>query len=404
MTANNQESTQASEKHRVGWFELFYDLVLVATINRAAQVFGESPTWSTGALIGGGLAVILTLWLATTVNLGCFTSLPGLRQILVVIQMVAMVVAALATGQGDGLPTVMGFVALTVGFGSVTVLYGVSLAQDRQVQREARAVVLASGTATAVFAAGALLVVWQVPNVAIWEGACITAGVLLLAGSLLGRSLTGLVALGRLSAEHLQERMGQLVLIVLGESLIYLVKNLSGLPQIPHVPLLVLIIVVVFAIWRIYFTTIFPAGLPAKSTVIRNWLLIHVLLIFGAVSMAAALSSIAVIGFSDPLPAKADSWTVLPMLYVMGAILMLAITQRRRFGSDTAGVRLGRRIVQVHAVTFGLLLLLWPLGSMGPFTDSRWPLALGGLLLIADALASWVVLRSCQEEQTRLVL
>jgi len=397
-------SNADSEKQRVGWFELFYDLVLVATINRAAQVFGDSPTWSTGGIIGAGLAIILTLWLATTVNLACFGARAGLRQVLVVIQMVAIVIAALATGLGTGLPTLMGFAALTVAFGSITALYWASSVGEPQVDQEARAVVLTSGAATGVFATGALLVWLQVPNVAVWEGVCIATGVVLLAWPLLGRSLSGLVAVGRLSTEHLQERMGQLVLIVLGESLIYLVKNLSGLPQIPHLPLLVLIIVVIFAIWRIYFTTIFPAGLPSKPTTIRNWLLVHVLLIFGAISMAAALSSIAVIGFSDPLPANVDSWTVLPMLYVMGAMLILAITQRNRFGSDSAGALFGRRIVLIHAVACACILLLWPLGAIEPLTDSRWPLALGGLVMIGDALASWVVLRSSREVQTRLVL
>ncbi|MFM7144837.1 MAG: low temperature requirement protein A, partial [Actinomycetales bacterium] len=107
----SETAGREGEKQRVGWFELFYDLVLVATINRAAQVFGDSPTWSTGSLIAGGLAVILVLWLATTVNLGSFAQRSGIRQVLVVVQMVAIVIAALATGQSDGLPTVTGFIA-----------------------------------------------------------------------------------------------------------------------------------------------------------------------------------------------------------------------------------------------------------------------------------------------------
>jgi low temperature requirement protein LtrA len=396
----SETAGREGEKQRVGWFELFYDLVLVATINRAAQVFGDSPTWSTGSLIAGGLAVILVLWLATTVNLGSFAQRSGIRQVLVVVQMVAIVIAALATGQRDGLPTVTGFIALAMAFGSITLLFAVSRAEGGRagngVARDVGAVVIAATLATAVFGVGACLIVLQPPNVALWEGLCIVAGVVILAWPLLGRTLAGLLASGRLGTEHLQERMGQLVLIVLGESLIYLVKNLSGLPQIPHLPLLVLIIVAVFAIWRIYFTTIFPAGLPARASVIRNWVLVHLLLIFGAVSMAAALSSVAVVGFADPLPANADTWTVLPMLYVVGAILLLAIAQRHRFGPDNDGLRIGRRIVTVHAVTFALILILWPVGSIGPFTDSRWPLALAGVFMIGDAVVSWAILRSYQ--------
>ncbi|MFM8349452.1 MAG: hypothetical protein ACKN9D_00130, partial [Actinomycetales bacterium] len=140
----------------------------------------------------------------------------------------------------------------------------------------------------------------------------------------------------------------------------------------------------------------FPAGLPARASVIRNWVLVHLLLIFGAVSMAAALSSVAAVSFADPLPANADTWTVLPMLYVVGAILLLAIAQRHRFGPDNDGLRIGRRIVTVHAVTFALILILWPVGSIGPFTDSRWPLALAGVFMIGDAVVSWAILRSYQ--------
>jgi len=401
MTTSEQGTTPNNEdaKHRVGWFELFYDLVLVATINRAAQVVGESPTWSTAGLIGGGMAVILVLWFATTVNLGSFSGREGLRQILVVVQMIAMVIAALATGQDTGLPTVMGFLALTVAFASIAVLYRVSATGEATAQRVGRTISRAAFAAAGVFALGALLVVWQPPGVALLEVACVAAAVLLLALTLLGRPLRRLVESGHMSTEHLQERAGQLVLIVLGESLIYLVKNLSGLPSIPHLPLLVLTIIVVFAIWRIYFTTIFPAGLPAEAGVIRAWLLLHVVLIFGAVCMAAALSSMAVVGMSDPLPAQVDTWTVLPVLSVMTVVLLLTLGQRRRSAANSAARLLWDRLSIVHAVAVGLLIALWPLCAGGPMTDSRWSLALGSLVIIADAVASGWVVRSCREAQ-----
>ena len=99
-----------------------------------------------------------------------------------------------------------------------------------------------------------------------------------------------------LDAEHLGERLGQLVIIVLGEAFVGLVSTLGGRSSIPNPVYFVLTFLVVFAIWTLYFSSVMPAGVPRQSRSAAGVAAHARLLMFGAIGAAAVFSSLTLVG------------------------------------------------------------------------------------------------------------
>lgn len=140
---------------RVGWFELFYDLVIVAAVGHGAHVFGDHPTWGTGAWIAVTFLVMFLLWFLTVlVNNTVPGDHPG-RRLLVLVQMLALVVAYLSVGREEGLPDSVGFIALAVAFGSVALMYALAGRVDHRARADARLVGASTGAAAVILLLGA---------------------------------------------------------------------------------------------------------------------------------------------------------------------------------------------------------------------------------------------------------
>lgn len=367
---------------RVGWFELFYDLVIVAAVGQGAHVFGEHPTWGTGTWIAVTFLVMFLLWLLTVlVN----NTAPGdhpWRRLLVLLQMLAVVVACLSVGREEGLPDSMGFAALAVAFGSVALVYLLVDTDDPRVRADAR--VIAASTAI-----GALVLLVGAGVAGPWGGEGTIAPILLLAAGIACAGLPLLTVVlgrasrdGRLDSEHLSERVGQLVIIVLGESFVSLVATLSGEPDIPNPFFFVITFAVVFAIWSIYFSTVMPGGVPTRQAGrLRAWLALHWLLMFGAVGAASGFATLAVVPFTAIDQGSASAWTPAPMLYVMVAITGLAAL---------AGER---RLLPLHAAACAILLVLVVLQLTVAQGGLAWEIALGAVVVIVDAVVSVRIMR-----------
>ena len=66
---------------KVSWFELFYDLIVVAAVSQAGKVLVKSPDWETTALIAAGILVLFTMWLLTTLSHGLFPGDDPVRRV-----------------------------------------------------------------------------------------------------------------------------------------------------------------------------------------------------------------------------------------------------------------------------------------------------------------------------------
>ncbi len=385
MTAPAAQPAREAGGHpphqRVGWFELFYDLVIVAAVGYAAHTFAHEPTWPLGLWIAAWTFIMFVLWLLTALNNNLYPGDHPWRRVLGLVQMLALVVAALGTVADEGLPNWAGFAGLAVAFGSVAATYAIALRGGAVDLREIRILGWASGGAAAVLALGILLpddAEWTLTGAPTW---LITVGVGIAAVPLFGVG-TGRVA-GRIDEEHLGERLGQLVIIVLGESFMSLVSALGGLSTIPNPVFFVLTFVVVFAIWTLYFSSVAPEDMPHTGGRLRAWFLTHWLLMFGAVGAAAGFSAVTLVPFGTHGAHSVSEWTTLPLAFVMVALAVLAW-----LAAGSVNV-----LVKMHAATAGVLLVLAFVGIILTAGGENWEIALGSLVVIADAVLSSRIVR-----------
>jgi low temperature requirement protein LtrA len=363
----------------VGWFELFYDLVIVAVVGYAAHTFAAHPSWALGFWIAAWTLIMFVLWLMTALINNLRPGDHPWRRLLVLVQMLALVVAALGTVADEGLSNSAGFAGLAVAFGSVSMMYAIAVRDSGTDLPGIRVVGWSAGAGSLVLLLGLLLpddADWTLGGAPPW---ILAVGVGLAAVPLFGPVVSRVAE--RIDGHHLGERLGQLVIIVLGESFLSLVSALGGRSSIPNPLFFVLTFAVVFSIWTIYFSSVLPAGLPRGSGRLRAWLLTHWLLMFGAVGAAAGFSAVTLVPMGSESPNAAAEWTTLPLTIVMVALAILTWTGARRM----------TRLVHVHLVTAGALLVLALMGTILTTGGENWEIGLGSLFVVADAVlcARW---------------
>ena len=366
---------------RVSWFELFYDLVVVASVSHGSHLFGEHPSWGMGWWLAASLVLLMTFWLLTMVSYNLYPGDDLRRRLLVLVQMVALVVASLSLGRGDeGLPDTFGFGALAVAFASLALVFWRCARQSPDSSRAARilapwsllsALIMLAGVFTDTN--GALL-----SNPIAWV---FTAGMLCGILPLLFIVLNHRTTAEQIDGEHVSERMGQLVLIVLGESFVSLVFSLSTQSSIPNPWYFLLDFIVVFSIWSMYFIGVMPAGVPSSAGRLRAWLGLHFILIFGAIAAAGGFAALTLIPFGAPY-ADHGSWTPLPLFYVMVGMLGLSILARRP-----------RQVWALDAVITVILGVLSVLALWVIPDQSRWFTLIAAGLVVIEAIVHGVMAR-----------
>lgn len=364
-----------TSRPRVSWFELFYDLVLVAAILHGSHIFGEEPSWATGAWLAITLVVMLTVWLQTTLTFNVFRDDWTLRRFLALAQMLAVVVAASSVSRNGGLSDRIGFLALAATFGTIALLYGIK-ARAQGTGRRARSIIaLTTGAATVVFLIGAALPESDAPPYLNPSSYALAIGIGLAVVPMFTLRLDTLSVTRELDRDHLAERLGQIVIIALGESFAALILSLDALRTIPNPVYLVVTFVIVYCLWAIYFRSVLPGGIPASVARLRVWLACHYLLLFGIIGTAGSLAALASLPFDDAAADLASYRVALPLLYVTIAFALL---------TWLAGER-QRSFAVVHLVAAALLLVLTLLGA---FVFVGHPMTLGlaaAVVVIADA-------------------
>ena len=371
----------------MGWFEVFYDLVLVAAVLHGSKLFDQDPSLAKGAWLATTLLVLLTMWLLTTLSFNAAPEDSALRRMLTLVQMLALVIASLSVSRTGGLSDSTGLIALGVAFASVAVLYAMRARRGGPTRRGATVVGWSTAAAALVCLLGALLPegsgpYWTHPRTYAF-GLALALAVLPLITIYLGE----LESTGSLDREHLTERIGQLVIISLGESFADLILSLGAFESIPNPPYLVLTFVIIYAVWAIYFRTVLPPGIPTGGGRVRAWIGAHYLLIFGSIGTAAGFSALAVVPFDDASAALASYRLPLPLLYVMVSFILL---------TWIAGVT-ERGFLLVHAVAAALLLAVALVGILA-FSERAITMgALAAAIVLADlAAVAWIGRRTRQ--------
>ena len=386
------DAPHASHHPRVGWFELFYDLVVVAAVVHGSNVFAEEPSLGNGFWLAITLLILFALWLLTILSFNTVRRESSVRRVLTLVQMLALIVASLSTSRDGGLSDATGFFWLAVAFGALALTYLLLPTKDAEGRRSARMTALFTGLAAVVFLIGSFVPESDASLFANPYPYLLAMGLALVIVPIVVSALPSLMRRGQLDREHLAERLGQLVIIVLGESFVKLVLTLGKLKTIPNPFFFALTFAVVYCIWLIYFRSVLPAGVPESTRRLRWWLGGHYLLTFGAIGTASGFAVLAVTPFDDSADALASYRTTLPLLYVMVGFTVLALIARPR----------ERALVITHATATVLLFVLAAIGAF-EYTDHAMSMtAVGALIVIGDTIAV-VRLRRRQEHEQESV-
>lgn len=369
-------------KTRVGWFELFYDLVVVASVSYGSNLFSSRPSWAMGSWLFLSLVLLMTFWLLTMLSHNLFPGEDLIRRLLVVVQMVCLVTASLSLGRDhEGLSDEVGFAALALAFAAISAVYVRCWKQQRPESLAARVLTLSTGGAALIMVVGLVSARFggsTLEPFLLWiVGLGVACAILPLLFIVLNQHTSRKV----IDSEHLSERMGQLVLIVLGESFVSLIFDLSGLTSIPNPLYFVIDFAVVFSIWTIYFTGVLPCGVPHRAWRLRIWILLHCLFMFGAIAAAGGFAALTVLPFGTD-PGREGFWTPLPLFYVMVSLMGLSILARRH-----------RVAWHLDAAVTGVLALLSALALWVIPDEARYLTLIAAALVVTDAAVSAYVVR-----------
>ncbi len=371
------------QQQRVGWFELFYDLVVVAALAQTGKVFAAEPTWGTTAWIGISLLTLFAIWLLTSLSRGYESAEHPLFWGLVLLQMLAIIVAALSMERDDGGVDRLGFVAVAVAFGTISAVYAQLSRRNPGTGHPAPVIAWSTGLAALILLVGAVLPVtpstWAIDPVPWFFGAALAVGTIPFFTVGIARAVRG----GFVPEEHLTERFGLLIIVVLGESLVSLIIKLSSASEIANPTFLVLTLLVVFSIWVIYFHSVSPFGVPATTGRLRGWIATHWFLVWSSIAASTAFAQVAATPLANGVPADARYWTAAPLVGVVFCLTVLSALAPDR----------PRGVMTVHLTVLALLIGLTVLGSTLWGATAYVTLELGAVVVVLDAVAFAVLAR-----------
>lgn len=367
---------EVADDGRVTWLELFFDLIYVAALIQLGDRLSDNVSWSGGAAFLGAFAVLWWTWTGTTAFTNRFAVDDVVHRLLTFAQMFAVgTVAILAAGTPDDWRTWF------------PIAYVVArlplLAMYLRVRRRVPAGRTIADTYLAFFSTSC--VVWLV-SLALPENARTVAWAIGLAIDF----AAPLVAVRRDGVppthdEHFQERYALFTVIVLGETF---VKTLS---EITETGITVqtnvfggLAFVILAALWWTYFDDVAESEIHRRSAIASTpasnriiWVYIHLPLTAGLTAFGVAAKKIVdVEAFDD---AFKDTYTWLLALALVGALLSVAVLDVVTKSPHFA-VGHGTRMVP-RVVAAGVILAVAPIVASGSVD------AIVGISLIAATVA-----------------
>jgi low temperature requirement protein LtrA len=338
----------------VGFLELFYDLVFVASTMVLSNAFTEDLTWHWAALCSLTFALIWLLWFHTTLLSNVERRDDFGHRSLVLLQMFLIVLTVLAFVDREA--TNNDFLGLTYGLAVICV----AAMYHRIIGVNPGAATWARMRRNRLLFAGLLLMV----NTALPDWAdtimFLLAVAVLVVPSSLGTSKRS--PLPAIDVHHLSERAALLTLIMCGEAFVKVSLVVSS-GSLSHTDVVAIVVefIVVFALFWTYFDDVPRAGIQPGTVRGEIWILSHLPLQIGVVAIAIGMSKFldADHGVHDEVVAILGAgWTA---VYV-GLALIGAFGQR-----EPKGPLLALRLATA-AVAAALALTDWYLFWIEPTT------------------------------------
>ena len=336
----------SAQSSKVSWFELFYDLVIVAAVALVNDAFLREPSLATAREALIGFVALSWVWFLTVVFANVFPGQDLVRRVLMVVQMALVVAAALTIERSldEVGRTVMLAYAGAIGVVAVLIVSDRWLVGDRRPPAPPALAAPVAVSAVVIAAGGLLGQPFLVPSLVI--------GLLVSVVAVLAWQYPTWRGDERLRLPHLRERLGLFILIILGEGFAQLVNQLGGIGEIPRAGMFALLFLVSFALWWIYFDGTFTEETDLSRVMWRLSLLGHLLLVIG---MAGTLDILVLLTVSREADVGAHIFEYFAFCVALTLLsfALLRFAATRRVGASGGGELVSAGIVIAIGIGLG---------------------------------------------------
>ncbi len=369
--------TSTTHTPPVSYVELFYDLVMVATV----IVFSSKVSHDLSAhnivwfiLV---FAMLWWAWLTTTLVLNLARQNDVVVQVLIAAEMLGITLMTILVSDHVGSdrltvsPTYGGIILLVAMLNQWLAVRGPSDTQAIAIRRR-----------NAFVLSGVLWIAAGFLPAPIHGIAWIFAAIIMVIPVVSLRFSKGLVV-PSIDQEHIVERFALLTLLVIGECFIKVALTATS-KGIHEINLLVLPIEIglIFAIWAVYFTNVVPRGLPASINGRRAWMGYHLLLQIGLVGLAIGLGRL--ITLLDIATTKREDTY---MLSIPVAIVFVALGLLVGVGWGSSGWKMAAVLFGGAATSLLLGILVF---EIQPFTINEGAIVFGVVEIGSAGIAAWL--------------
>lgn len=267
----------------VGFLELFYDLVFVASTMVLSNKFSHDPTWESAGLCSLMFVLVWLLWFHTTVLMNVDRRDDITQRALMFLQIFLIFILTLEfVDRSVTNPDLIGLIYTAA-------VFVLALAYHRVVNNEGDTGDWARGRRNRLILAGFLMIAaFIIPDgvaFVIWGVA-----IMLLIVPTSAAHSRGLPT-EAFDEHHLTERAALLTLVVIGEAFLKVALVVSeGSMDWSDISAIVVLFVILFALFSIYFDDIPRAGIRSGILAGEAWLLSHLVLQLGVIAFAIGMS------------------------------------------------------------------------------------------------------------------
>ena len=371
MAAQFTTESHESEKPPVGFLELFFDLVFVASTMVLSNEFSQDPSWVLAGQCSLMFALLWLLWFHMTVLMNVERQDDLGRRGIVFALMFVIFVTTLVFVRRDSTLDL-------VGLGYLVAVLIVAFAHQRTTKLDDPIGAWARSRRNRLLAAGVVMSIGvftpEGPDAFLYG----LSFLLLVVPTSLSRQAGRPVP--AIDAHHLSERAALLTLIVLGESLVKaaLVISSGSIVFFDGVTLVVMF-VILFGLYSTYFDDVPEAGIKPGALAGELWLLAHLILQLSIVALAIGISKYLQVGDAG-IPPKAVVILMVAYIGIFGGLAFISLNDERVPSFSTVGVHLGTAAI---AGVAGLLTL-----GIDWIVPSAFLLFLAGLTVV-NAVFSW---------------
>lgn len=287
----------AKKEKKVTWLELFYDLVYVAAFIQLGDAFSKNISIDYFFKSAGIFSAMWMSWTGFTYYANRYTVDDFPHRILVFVQMFCVGAMAISIPNLlNGNPVVFG---LSYAFSLITIsaLYLRSVFQQKFGRDYS---IYWGGT---FFSAGVIWILSLLSTEYYYIGWAI--GCSLIPVRTLMQKSRDMIEFYPIDLEHLTERYGLLTIIVLGESFVKVLTQLSsvnsGTYEILQASFALLL---TCSIWWIYFDDVASAHLKKTNNAMITWLFTHIPLQFSIILMGVGIKKVVSVPIGSVMPIK----------------------------------------------------------------------------------------------------